>query len=111
MAIEMCKKEESAVCVKPSFCCSRPRLSAAVKHVSCLVVYRNIALGTLQIFNLILCSTHPQRESRSTTVKIVISYCNVCTVHLPDQQTHNIHINNILYTVSTATCFDASALL
>jgi len=35
-----------------------------------------------------------------------------CTVYYPDQQMHNIYIymytNNILYIVSTPTCFDAS---
>jgi hypothetical protein len=31
-------------------------------------------------------------------------------IHYPDQQMHYIHINKILYIVSTATCFDASAL-
>jgi hypothetical protein len=31
-----------------------------------------------------------------------------CPVYCPDQQMHNIYINNILYMVSTATCFDAS---
>jgi hypothetical protein len=31
------------------------------------------------------------------------------TVCYPDQQIHNIYINNILYTVSTATCFDVPA--
>jgi len=31
-----------------------------------------------------------------------------CPVYCPDQQMRNIHINNILYIVSTATCFDAS---
>jgi len=39
-----------------------------------------------------------------------------CTVYYPDQQMYNIYIyiyiyiNNILYTISTATCFSASAL-
>jgi ascorbate-specific PTS system EIIC-type component UlaA len=28
--------------------------------------------------------------------------------YYPDQQMHNININNILYVVSTATCFDES---
>jgi hypothetical protein len=31
-----------------------------------------------------------------------------CTVYYPDQQMHNIYIN-ILYNVSTATCFSAYA--
>jgi len=31
-----------------------------------------------------------------------------CTVYYPDQQMHNIYIN-ILYNVSTPTCFDAYA--
>jgi len=31
-----------------------------------------------------------------------------CTVYYPDQQKHNIYFNNILYIVSTATCFDPS---
>jgi hypothetical protein len=37
----------------------------------------------------------------------------VLTVYFPDQQIHyiyiHIYINNILYIVSTPTCFDASA--
>jgi hypothetical protein len=31
-----------------------------------------------------------------------------CTVYYPDQQIHNIHINNILYIISTPTCFNVS---
>jgi hypothetical protein len=30
-------------------------------------------------------------------------------VDYPDQQMHNVNINNIIYIVSTPTCFDASA--
>ena len=36
-------------------------------------------------------------------------YRAFCTVHYPDQQMHNIYINNTLYTVSTPTCYNASA--
>jgi len=36
-------------------------------------------------------------------------YCASYTVFYPDQQLHNICINNILYIVSTPTCFSASA--
>jgi len=32
-----------------------------------------------------------------------------CIVYFPDQQMHNIYINNILYIVSTSTCFGAPA--
>jgi len=43
----------------------------------------------------------------------IFFYFNVCTVHLvsyyPDQRLHNININNILYIVSTPTCFDTFA--
>jgi len=35
-------------------------------------------------------------------------WCASSTVYYPDQQMHNIYINNILYVVSTATCFSAS---
>ena len=35
-------------------------------------------------------------------------YRAFCTVYYPDQQMHNIYINNILYIISTATCFNAS---
>jgi predicted oxidoreductase (fatty acid repression mutant protein) len=31
------------------------------------------------------------------------------TVYYPDQQMHNMYINNILYIVSTAICFSPSA--
>jgi len=31
------------------------------------------------------------------------------TVYYPDQQMHNIYINNILHIVSTSTCFSVSA--
>jgi len=30
-------------------------------------------------------------------------------VYYPDQQMHNVYINNVLYIVSTPTCFDAPA--
>jgi len=30
-------------------------------------------------------------------------------IYYADQQMHNIHINNILFTVSTPACFNASA--
>ena len=48
------------------------------------------------------------------SVKKNIFYFIVRTVHIvqfiyPDQQMHNIYINNIVYTVSTPTCFNASA--
>jgi hypothetical protein len=29
--------------------------------------------------------------------------------YYPDQQVHNIYINNILYIISTSTCFNTSA--
>ena len=32
------------------------------------------------------------------------------TVYYPDQQMHNIYINNILYIVSTYACFNVSAV-
>jgi len=30
-------------------------------------------------------------------------------IYYPDQQMHNIHINNILFIISAPTCFNASA--
>ena len=36
---------------------------------------------------------------------------NIKYIYYPDQQVYKIYINNILYTVGTASCFDTSASL
>jgi len=50
-------------------------------------------------------------ELLNITYLFCCMYRAYCTVYYPDKQMHNvyIYINNILYIVSTATCFDASA--
>ena len=50
--------------------------------------------------------SHIPRTNSSENDSHSIKYC---IFYYPDQQIHNIYINNILYVVSTPTCFYASA--
>jgi len=57
---------------------------------------------------------HVQRHKCLTARSTEYCYFDVRTVHLvriyyPDQQMHNIYINNILYIVITPTSFDATS--
>ena len=80
-------------------------------HQSCLQEHIQ---WNYEAFETFVCSrhnVHNARKSGKLSCSVISMYVRAsCTVCFPDQEKHNvyIYINNILYIVSTPTCFDAS---